>query len=96
MGWESLLAGGDRDRGLSVAGAECHWPVHMLGGVELGSSGQSQVLCELRERQRPEETGIWHKKRCSPHPHRLKSAAAAFWDLRFLLPFGRHVTLHAS
>lgn len=37
-------------QGHRVAGAECHSPVHLLGGVELGSSGQPQALCELRER----------------------------------------------
>ena len=66
--WDGSACGlaENRDRGHSVAGAECHLPVHMLDGMELGSNGEFQVLCELRERQGPGEKAPWHKERCCP------------------------------
>lgn len=93
MGWKSLQAGREQGQGHSVAGAECHSPVCILYGMELGSNGESQVLCELRERQGPEERGIWHKERCCPHFHRLK--AATVWNLKCLPHLCLHVNLHS-
>lgn len=56
----------------SVAGVDYRSPMHLLDGVGVSGRGDFQVLWGLKDRQRSEEKGFWHKERCCSH-HRLKS-----------------------